>query len=219
MYYLLGHPKDVSALQNYVREPIAKLRAHVPIVAIDDDGFAYADVLRNHGFRITVLNDISDVNAVESYPIIICDIKGVGASFKSRFEGAHVISEIRKHYPLKYLIVYTGQMFDASYNPYFALCDTSMKKDAGSDEWVEALDRAISVYVDPMSQWKKARQLVISHDIPPARLMELEDEYVRSVLDRKKPFQNQKRLLDLPSDLKAVLLGVASNVVFKLIAG
>lgn len=219
MYYLFGHPKNVSQLQNYVREPVAKLRSHVAIIAIDDAGFAYAEVLRRHGFQITVQNDITDIKAVESYPIVICDIKDVGASFQSRFEGAHIIAEIRKHYPHKYLIVYTGQRFDASYNQYFALCDASLKKDAGSEDWVEALDHAITVYVDPIAQWKKARQLVISHDIPPARLMDLEDEYVQAMLDKRQPFQNKKRLLDLPNDVKAVLLGVAGNVVFKLLAG
>jgi cation transport regulator ChaB len=219
MYYVFGKPKNLSDLPQEIRQPIAMLRAHVPIIAIDDIGFAYADVLRRHGFQITVQNDITDIRSVESYPIVICDIKGVGASFESRFGGAHVLAEIRKHYPQKYLIVYTGQRFDASFNEYFALCDASLKKDAESDEWVEALDHAIAVYTDPILQWKKARQLAIADDVAPRRLMELEDEYVEAVLAKKAPFQNPQAFSDLPSDVKAVLLGVASNVVFKLLGG
>lgn len=218
MYYVVGHPKEISDLKGDIRPPIATLRDKVKIVAIDDEGFEYAEVLRRHGFNITVLNDITDINAVETYPIVIADIAGVGLSFQSPFQGAHVIAEIKKRYPNKYLIAYTGQRFDASYNRFFALCDTSMRKDAESQDWVEALDEAINVYVDPVAQWKKARLVIMPH-ITPLRLMQLEDEYVKAVLKNHRPFQDQRSLVDLPNDAKAVILGVASNVVFKLLAG
>jgi len=218
MYYTFGHPKEIGDIKNDVRPPIATLREKVKIIAIDDDGFEYADALRKHGFQITVLNDITDISAVEAYSIVIADIAGVGLSFRSPFEGAHVIAEIKKRYPNKYLIAYTGQRFDASYNRFFALCDASMTKDAGSQEWVEALDEAINVYVDPVAQWRKARQ-VIMPQVSPARLMKLEDQYVTAVLKNRRPFQDEQSLVDLPHDAKAVILGLASNIVFKLLGG
>jgi hypothetical protein len=218
MYYLFGHPKEINDLKGDLRPPIATLRDKVKIVAVDDEGFEYAEVLRRHGFNITVLNDITDISAVETYPIVISDIAGVGLSFQSPFQGAHVIAEIKKRYPNKYLIACTGQRFDASYNRFFALCDTSMSKDAESQDWVEALDEAINIYVDPVAQWRKARQDIAPH-VSPLRLMQLEDEYVRAVLRNRRPFQDQRTLLDLPNDAKAVILGVAGNIVFKLLAG
>jgi hypothetical protein len=218
MYYVLGRPKDISDLKGELSPPIARLREKVKIVAIDDEGFDYADVLRRHGFQITVLNDITDITAIEAYPVVICDIAGVGRSFRSPYEGAHVIAEIRKRYPTKYLIAYTGQRFDASYNRFFVLCDASMRKDAESQEWVEALDDAIKVYVDPVEMWRKARQ-VVSPFVTPIRLAELEDDYVRSVMKNRRPFQNERQLIDIPNDAKAVLLGIAGNVLFKLLGG
>ena len=218
MYCVLGHPKEIDDLKGDIRPPIATLRDKVKIVAIDDDGFEYAAVLRQHGFKITVLNDITDISAIETYPIVISDIAGVGLSFQSPFHGAHVIAEIRKRYPNKYLIVCTGQRFDASYNRFFALCDTSMSKDTESQDWVEALDDAIITCVDPVAQWKKARQVIVPH-VSPSRLMQLEDQYVRAVLKNRQPFQDQSTLFDLPSDARAVILGVAGNLVFKVLGG
>ncbi len=170
MFISFGRAQHISDLKALVRPPIGTLRAQVSIVVIDDQGFVYSDILRNHGFHITLLKDITDINAVEAYPVVVCDIRGVGKSFGSPFEGAHVISELRKHYPNKILIAYTGQQFDASFNQYFSLCDASVKKDAESQQWVETLDEAISNFLDPVAQWKKVRSYLISCDIPTFRI-------------------------------------------------
>jgi hypothetical protein len=217
MFGIIGRAKQISDLRALVRPPVGSLRAQVPIVVIDDEGFVYTEVLRNHGFPITVLKDITDIPAVEKYPVVVCDIRGVGKTFGSKYEGAHVISELKKHYPNKILIAYTGQEFDASFNQYFALCDASIKKDAESQQWVETLDNAISNFLDPVAQWKKVRAYLISCDIPTIRLAQLEHFYVRALLKKEIPFQKERELIDLPKDAKAVLLGVASNVVFRLL--
>jgi len=219
MYFIFGKPKQISDLKVIARPPIGTLRPRVSIVVIDDKGFVYLNVLRNHGFIITELTDITDVKAVQTYPIVVCDIRGVGKAFGSDFEGAHVLAEIKKHYPNKILIVYTGQLFDASFNQYFALCDASVTKDAESQQWVEVLDNAIATFLDPIAQWKKLRSYLIDLDVPTMRLAELEDHYVSAVLAKQAPFQDEKKLIDLPQDAKAVLLGIASNYAFKLLTG
>lgn len=215
MYYRIGTPKQISDLKALPRAPIGTLRSQVPIVVIDDKEFIYLEVLRKNDFRITKLEDITDIKAVESYPIVVCDIRGVGRTLDSQFEGAHVLAEIKKHYPNKILIVYTGQRFDATFNRYFALCDASITKDAESQQWVEALDHAITAFLDPVSQWKKLRSYLIDLDVPTIRLAELEHQYVSAALAKQTPFRNESKLIDLPQDAKNVLLGVASNYVFK----
>ncbi|HWD93533.1 MAG TPA: hypothetical protein VG938_14425 [Verrucomicrobiae bacterium] len=219
MFITIGTPKQYADLKVIPRPPIGSLRSRVPIVVIDDKGFIYHDVLRNHGFAITLLPDITDIKAVESYPVVICDIRGIGKSFGSRFEGAHVIAEIKKHYPNKILIAYTGELFDASFNQYFALCDASVKKDTESERWVETLDNAIAAFLDPVAQWKKLRAYLIASDVPTMRLAKLEDHYVTAILAKQTPFQDEKKLIDLPQDAKAVLIGIASNYAFKLLVG
>ena|SRR6266498_2347946 len=217
MYFRIGKPKQISDLKVIARQPIGTLRSQVPIVVIDDKGFVYLHVLRNHGFVITALKDITDVKAVLTYPIVICDIRGVGKTLDSQFEGAHVLAEIRKHYPNKILVVYTGQRFDATFNKYFALCDASITKDAESQQWVEVLDNAIAAFLDPVAQWKKLRSYLIELDIPTIQLAELEHHYVTAVLAKQTPFQDERKLIDLPQDAKATLIGIASNYAFKLL--
>ena len=219
MYYRIGSPKQISDLKVLARPPIGKLRPQVPIVVIDDKGFLYAEVMRKHDFRITELKDVTDVKAVETYPIVVCDIRGVGKTLDSQFEGAHVLAEIKKHYPNKILIVYTGQRFDATFNKYFALCDASITKDAESQQWVEVLDNAIAAFLDPVAQWKKLRAYLIELDVPTIRLAELEHQYVTAVLAKRTPFQDETKLIDLPQDARSVLLGIASNYAFKLLTG
>ena len=175
-------------------------RPHVPIAVIDDERFEYFDILRGHGFNITVYKDVNDVKQLEAYAIILCDIKGVGKHFKSAHEGAHLIQEIRRYYPQKLLYAFTGQQFDASYNKYFAQCDHVIKKDINSDTWVDHLDDAIKCATDPISQWRKLRSYLLSRDVAPEQLMRLEDEYVTSVLANRKFTPRDKLLKTLPED-------------------
>lgn len=219
MFITIGTPKQIDHLKVNPTPPIGTLRSRVHIIVIDDKGFIYEEVLRNHGFSIKVLNDIQDIKAVESYPVVICDIRDVGKSFGSKYEGAHVIAEIKKHYPNKVLIACSGEQFDASFNQYFALCDASVKKDIESEKWVETLDNAIATYLNPVSQWKKLRDYLINLDVPTVRIAKLEDHYVTAILTKKKPFQDEKKLIDLPQDAKNILLGIASNYAFKLLVG
>jgi hypothetical protein len=219
MYYRIGTPKQISDLKVLAMPPIGKLRPQVPIMVIDDKGFLYSDVLRKHDFRITEQKDITDIRAVETYPIIVCDIRGVGRTLDAQFEGAHVLAEIKKRYPNKILIVYTGQRFDASFNKYFSLCDASITKDAESQQWIEVLDNAIAAFLDPVAQWKKLRSYLIGLDVPTIRLAELEHQYVTAVLSKKTPFKDEQGLLDLPRDARSVLLSIVSNYAFELMTG
>lgn len=217
MYIRIGKPKQIADLKILVPAPIGTLRSQISIVVIDDKGFVYHDVLRNHGYVVTELRDITDIKTIKPYPIVICDIRGVGKAFGSPYEGAHVLSEIRKHYPDKVLIVYTGQLFDASFNKYFVLCDASITKDAESQQWIEVLDSAITSYLDPVAQWKKIRAYLSNLEVPTIRLAELEHQYVTALLAKQKPFVDENKLFDLPKDAKTVLLGIASNIAFKLL--
>jgi hypothetical protein len=60
MFKIFGKPKQLSDLKVIARPPLGTLRERVPIVAIDDKGFVYLNVLRNHGFNIKELLDVTD---------------------------------------------------------------------------------------------------------------------------------------------------------------
>ena len=88
MYWLLGSPKSVNELRVLKSAVAATNRQQVPIAIIDDEDFTYLDILQRHDFLLKQFRDIEDVRAVHTYPIVLCDIKGVGKHFQSKFEGA-----------------------------------------------------------------------------------------------------------------------------------
>ena len=102
MFLHIGEPKSIEDLN----KPSLKLnkidRIKVPILVIDDNDFEYLDHLKNHRFDITYFSDIQSIESANEYEIILCDINGVGKIFDSKYEGAHVISELYKKsiYPL-----------------------------------------------------------------------------------------------------------------------
>ena len=108
MFIHFGKPNKLGDIGQTQLE-VAELKRRFDIGVLDDEPFVQANALRAHGFRIVELGgDIKSVEQVASYPIVVCDIKGVGRAFGSKYEGAHVLSEIRKAYPDKYLIAFTG---------------------------------------------------------------------------------------------------------------
>lgn len=219
MFLSFGNPRNLSELKSVETKPMSKQRSGIPVVVIDDEDFEYLELLRKHDFHIRLLNDIDDIKAVSEYAIVICDIKGVGKSFGSKFEGAHVISEVKKRYTEKILIAYTGQQFDASFNQYFQLCDFVLKKDIDSDDWIEKLDSAIQKSLDPIHQWHRMRNYLLANDVPLFTVFRLEQEYIDSLISRKYHFPRKRTLESLSGDVKAVILNFTSSILFKLIIG
>jgi len=69
-------------------------RGEFKIAIVDDEVFLYLEQLRRLGFNITTYKDVTDLNMLSSYDVIICDIKGVGKDFDSEFEGAFLLREL-----------------------------------------------------------------------------------------------------------------------------
>ncbi len=197
-----------------------KNRGIVPILCIDDEGLPYENILRNHNFNIRVLNDIEDIKATSDYPVVICDIKGIGSKLGSKFEGGHIIEEIKKNYPDKVVIAYTGQQFDARYNKFFSMCDFVLTKDVDSDNWVSILDETISKVVSPIEQWNRIRNYLYAHDVSTRKLFELEQEYIGAIINKDKTkFGKSKTIEGLSSDVRSVLNGFVSSLIFKILIG
>ena len=181
--------------------------------------FMICNLIMGKNNKFLNLGDIKDINAVHSYSVILCDIKGVGKSFGSKYEGAHVIEEIRRYYPSKILIAYTSHQFDPTYNKFFNLCDFTLKKDIDSDDWVTSLDKAVRMAQDPIAQWQKVRMSLLNHDINIFDLVKLEDAFVKKMLNIDKNFNFDKISKNLPNDAKQIVLNFASSLIFKALIG
>jgi hypothetical protein len=87
-------------------------RDTVKIAVVDDQPFSPEQNLRNAGFRVDSIGDIKNIEELEPYQIILCDLQGVGAHFDSKYQGGFIINEIKRNYPEKFVIAYTGGSLD-----------------------------------------------------------------------------------------------------------
>ncbi|WP_336766949.1 hypothetical protein [Pantoea ananatis] len=195
-----------------------KLRQNHDMAVIDDEPFAQATNLKNAGFQIVEVGDISNLKIIESYPIIICDIQGVGKAFGSSVEGAYVISEIRKQYPDKYIIGYSTNSFNMGYQPYINKSDVSLLKVNTTEDWTQILDKAINIISDPKSRWIRMRKEILESGVELQDVLNLEQAYIKSVLEKDaQPLTEECRGTELDSRVKDLMSSFITTALAEII--
>lgn len=213
-------PREINELKNYNVSFNPQKRETVKILVIDDNEFTPLERLQKLNFNIRQEKDISNIYLVAEYDVILVDIDGIGLSLNETYQGAYVISEIRKQYPQKVVIAYTSKTYDASYNKYFNMADYVFKKDIASEEWSENLDSAIENAIDPISCWKKLRDYLLEKDVSLQTLIRIEDEYVKSVTEKRVVnYTGNKWKKILGNEIHTILLNFVSSLIFKSIIG
>jgi hypothetical protein len=219
MFLHIGQPKNIVDLN----VPQLKLRSverkDVKMALIDNEPFEYLDDLKFHGFNISYFKDVEAIESMLAYEVILCDIKGVGQKFKSKYEGAHVMKELNLTYPFKTIFAFTGYSYDPTFNSYLSTVDNVLKKDIDQDEWIEALDLAINLATDPVKRWFKIRNFLLAREVSLFNLTKLEDEYVSILLNKGdlSTFPSKKATKGMPQDLRAVLQSFTASLIFKLL--
>lgn len=212
------NPPRLSELRRFIPS-FTQAKRGVDIAIIDDEPFSRLEQLRTHGFQVSELGgDIRSVDQIKAYPIVICDIKGVGLAFGSKLEGAHVIGEIRKAHPDKYLIVFSGGTFDARYNECLSMADASITKDQGIDYWVAALERAVKEVTDPTMRWLRFRSRLAEQGVDAVDIFTMESLYIKAV--RKKDpseFRVDKDSYAISDEVKGLLTKFAATAVVEVI--
>lgn len=196
------------------------VRSKIPVLIIDDEGFTYLNELRNEKFNITSIKDIEDYNAVEAYPVVICDIKGVGHKFNKEKEGTYVVREMKKRYPFKQFAVYSaGADYKVeSMNDLEGI--KRIKKDVDMDMWCTYIDEMIRLASDPIEIWKTIRNFLLNKDVPIKDVMFLEDNYVdiciNSPVDMRN-FPNPDKYPSLRDDVRSVVQSMVASGLLKLL--
>lgn len=221
--------RAVNDIENDIRASMAKrgklaLREAVPIVVIDDQPFEPAENLRNNHYRIEHRSDITRVEDVAGFPIVLCDLQGVGAGLHTELQGAHLIREIKTHYPEKIVIAYSGiaktAVMAKTAQQY---ADEFLRKDEDMDSWIDALDTAVSRVSDPIYMWKNFRKRMLDDGMRPQQLAELEDAFVSSIW--KGPEELERSVgervgsLGLTNDLRSIVTGFIASLIFKAVVG
>ena len=190
-------------------------RDRFKIAIIDDEDFVFLEELRKSGFDIRKYDDALDLQMFDSYPIIICDIKGVGKDFKSPMGGAFLIRELKKKYPLKAYAAYTGSTYDISIHNYLEGVSI-IKKDIEIDDWCIEIDNLIRNISDPKEVWLKIRDILLKEEVDLISLANLEDEYVDIILNKNGDFHNfpsAKKENTLNPDVRAVVQSLVAGII------
>ena len=190
-------------------------RDRFKIAIIDDEDLVFLEELRKSGFDIRKYDDALDLQMFDSYPIIICDIKGVGKDFKSPMGGAFLIRELKKKYPLKAYAAYTGSTYDISINNYLEGVSI-IKKDIEIDDWCIEIDNLIRNISDPKEVWLKIRDILLKEEVDLISLANLEDEYVDIILNKNGDFHNfpsAKKENTLNPDVRAVVQSLVAGII------
>ena len=220
--YIVGKPKSIEELDydKAIEIAIAKQRKYFKIAVIDDEEFPKEDQLRRLSYNITKFDDLLSIDIIESYDIIVCDIKGVGRKlFGDSGNGGMLIEEIRKNYPNKYLIVYSGETHKVESNHYFKVADNWIDKTAGDNEkWTYLLDKAIEEVSNSVHAWKKIRDSLLKNKMKVADILYLETKFVEAVKNRNDNSFPPKELESTINPLMwKMLLSFGKSAALKLI--
>ena len=183
MLISIGKKKRLSDIQGKTPE-MSKLKQTYRIAVIDDNPFAKSGALAAHNFQLAELGDIRRIDQISEYPIVVCDIRGVGAAFDSPLEGAHVLAEIRKLYPDKFLVAYSGTESDMSYNDLLRTVDVSVTKDARTEVWVSVLENGLQQVGDPFKRWIRFRNQLSQRGVDGSEIYRLEQAFLKSLEKR-----------------------------------
>lgn len=190
------------------------IREKVKILIVDDEPFVYLDKLQASNYNVRQVPDINDINAIAEYAIVICDINGIGSHFSdTRWGGAFMANQMQKIYPYKYYAVYSGK---SSYPVDIAgLLNgiITIKKDADISQWCGSIDSMIQMVTSPKCVWNNVRKELLKREIPMMTILQLEDEYVRTI--QKEP----KLLKTFPNAKYNQLTEDVRGIIQSLIAG
>ncbi|MGR5326439.1 hypothetical protein [Photobacterium damselae] len=200
--------------KDFCLKDLKHLKLNLKIAVIDDEGFPEIENFRNGGFSLTHFNDIDSFEQLSDYPIVICDIRGVGKKFGHSSGGAYIIQQLRDLYPEKYLIV--ASSFSASLSIASLISHADRKITRGNfDELNSAILTAINVMGDSVNRWKRLRNyLIVEKEIDLFHVWELEQEFIKS-LNRGNSDSFSKFIDKHAEDIiKGMLINFVSGLVF-----
>lgn len=89
---------------------ISYLKEKINILFIDDELFEYLDIIRDVGWNTTQIFDLKSFNDehLKRAHIIFLDYVGVGKILTPTLQGIGILKEIKRLYPNKIVIFYSG---------------------------------------------------------------------------------------------------------------
>lgn len=208
------------AINELIAQPLLsteELRSKLPILVIENGSFPVKDMLIKNGFRIDIVKDLESYNALSSYKIILCDINDVGLHLGFQ-DGSGLMREIKRRSPLLPVVAYSDYDQPLAKGNLHKIIDGFAEKDSSLEDWIELLDEYMKNLIDPVVQWKKAREQLLARNATIHLVANLENEFVKKVQTKRlEELKEAKDYRDLPDELKPIIQGVVSSVIYDVI--
>lgn len=222
--YRLASELKSAGYQRAQAKSLKERRSMVSIGVIDDSPFTPKGNLEALGYRVALLGDPGNLDAVKDHHIILCDLQGVGQALGGETQGAFLIREIRENFPEKYVVAYTGGAINQSITrDAMQVSDAFLKKDADIETWVEKLDSIIQKLLDPYHVWQRQRKALINKEVDTKTVLVLEDTFVRSIAAKTERNRNKFSSLvassNVGEDARAVVRSLIASGLFRLLTG
>lgn len=195
------------------------IKSKIPILIIDNEEFLYKEDLRDEKYSIKCVKAIEDLSAASEYPIVICDVKGVGTQFNPEMGGAYVIRELKKKYPFKQYAVYSGSDYKLELMSNLDGVAT-IKKDAPLEMWRSYCDELIRRASDPKENWKTLRDFLLKNDVALTEVLMLESNFVDIYNNRPKDmkfFPDEKQFPNIGQDIRAIIQSMVAGGILHLL--
>lgn len=195
------------------------IKSKIPILIIDNDEFQYKEDLRDDKYNITCVKAIEDLSAAAEYPIVICDVKGVGTQYDPEMGGAIVVRELKKKYPFKQYAIYSGSDYKLELMSNLDGVAT-IKKDAPLDMWRGYCNELIRRASDPKENWKTLRDYLLKNDVALTEVLKLESNFVDIYNNRPvdmKYFPDEKLFPNIGQDIRAIIQNMIAGGILYLL--
>lgn len=217
---ILGRPYSIADLNN-PQNALSTIgnKDKFRILIIDDEGFPFLEDFRNEGYSIQCVKYFEDLSTASEYPIVICDINGVGIQYDPYKGGAFVLRELKKKYPFKQYAAYSGFEYDLG-----ILKDLKgvpiIPKTTDPEPWRSNFDELIKRASNPIENWKAIRTFLLENNVPLIDVLQMESAFVSAFLnkdEKMKDFPNKKDFPNLSQDIRAIINNMVATCVLKMI--
>ena len=192
----------------YKKEPIN--RGKIKICFIDDKGFN-SELFRKTGYNdVDYRLDFTNLNDVQAYDIVACDIDGIGIALDKKRQGLAVAETIATRYPEKIVLIYSSNNPYEYSEDYHSVGDGFFNKSISFNEMAKKFDQYGAVFFDEIAAWKKIEKQLRKDSIANKTIAFIEDLYVRSLEDKINLFESDK------SDKKLKLVIEASKFILSI---
>lgn len=160
-------------------EKIEKIKQNIKILMVDDEKPAIFEYLDARKYNIYYKSDMTYPIEAEPFDIILLDIKGVASERGSSMEGFALAAEIKKEYPLKKVLVYSGSSFHKEVTNRKDEVDGIIPRDEDPDRFCDVIDKNINNYTDYEKQWDIIRQVLKENKLSEKQIDGMRKKYIK----------------------------------------